>query len=74
MFCLVFVDELTRISRLKRIDLVVLLLFAANERLFVIFSELFVERRPGALRVNNEDRIEVFSIVRLVELTALRQS
>ena len=74
MFCLVFVDELTRISRLKRIDLVVLLVFAANERLFVIFSGLFVGRQAGAARVNNEDKIEVFSIVRLVELIVLRQS
>ena len=74
IFYLVFVDELTRISRMKWIDLVVLLVFAANERLFVIFTELFVGRQDGAVQVNNEDKIEVFSIVRLVELTVLRQS
>ena len=69
-----YVDELTRTSRMKWIDWVVLLVFAANERLFVIFTELFVGEQAGAVRVNNEDKIEVFSIVRLVELTVSRKS
>ena len=69
-----YVDELTRISRMKWIDLVALLVFAANEHLFVIFTELFVGKQACAVQVNNEDKIEVVSIVRLVELTVLRQS
>ena len=68
-----YADELTRISRMKWIDWVVLLVFAANEHRFVIFTELFVGRKARAVRVNNEDKIEVVSIVWLVELTVLRQ-
>ena len=67
-----YVDELTRISRMKWIDWVVLLVFAANKSLFVIFTELFVGRQAWSVHVNNEGKTEVVSNVWLVELTVLR--
>ena len=69
-----YVDKLTRISRMKWIDWVVLLMFAANEHLFVIFTELFVGKQAWAVWVKKEDKIEVFSVVQLVELTVSRKS